>query len=479
LCTGEKGIGESGKLLHYKGSKFHRCVKDFICQGGDITRHNGSGGESIYGRAFADESFSGKAARHLKYSVVMASSGPNTNNSQFYITMRETPWLDGKGVVFGEVVGGEEVLLAINDVGTQLGSTTKPVVIVDCGQCPNETFEAPGLWGSSGPRGHETMQERDLDNQRRWRYKMEKEKEKAELDIVRGLGVEGMSLNAGEAGLGEKLKEEHGLEVAHEIVKRGSVVNAEISVKSVDGMIDGAQAKGEGGGDNDSGKKTSDDATSNAGEGGGSKAEAKQSDEDFLASEAKGAAEGAKADSKESKDLRPESATTAKSEADTEGGSGGEGEGGDDGHTEEHTEEQTEDETGHTEDEHDDTASRDDDHPDDDDPHDDDDHEVIQDRLLVRYFTKQLLFPHHVAPNRSMRSTTRRKKRNIRRRKIPRRSTMKRRRSTRRRITRKKNTTRRKRRRSMTTRSTTMKSTTTIKRDEDCKRNPPVLYSWA
>jgi peptidylprolyl isomerase len=376
LCTGERGIGESGRLLHYKGCKFHRVVKDFICQGGDFTRHNGSGGESIYGRAFEDESFSGKAARHLKYSVVMASSGPNTNNSQFYITMRETPWLDGKGVVFGEVVGGEEVLEAMNAVGTKLGNTTRPVVIVDCGQCANENYGAPGLWGSSGPRGHETMHERDIDNRKRWEHKMAMEKEKAQRDIVRSIGAEGMNLHAGADDLHEKLKEEHGLEVAHAIVRRGS------SHLTTEVAVSGAQAKDGDGSKSEDGKKSdSDGAVVKEGEA-GAKAEAKDGDfEAFLANEAKAQEKkgdgGQAEDAKVSKDLRPESAATAKSEAETEGGEEGEGEGG--GEEGEEGEE-GEGEEGHTEDEHDDNASRDDasrddDHHDDEDEHDDDHHE--------------------------------------------------------------------------------------------------------
>ncbi|KAL8050398.1 hypothetical protein ABFX02_06G079900 [Erythranthe guttata] len=132
LCTGEKGIGSSGKPLHYKGSKFHRIIPDFMCQGGDFTRGNGTGGESIYGEKFADENFTKK---HVKPGLLsMANSGPGTNGSQFFITTAKTTWLDGKHVVFGEVVDGYSVVKEMEKVGSQSGTTSAPVVIEDCGE---------------------------------------------------------------------------------------------------------------------------------------------------------------------------------------------------------------------------------------------------------------------------------------------------------------------------------------------------------
>lgn len=135
LCTGEKGTGTSGKPLHFKGSSFHRIIPAFMCQGGDFTNGNGTGGESIYGLKFADETFAGKAGVHAGPGILsMANAGPNTNGSQFFICTVETPWLNGRHVVFGQVVEGMDVIKKMEAVGSQSGRTSQPVMIADCGQ---------------------------------------------------------------------------------------------------------------------------------------------------------------------------------------------------------------------------------------------------------------------------------------------------------------------------------------------------------
>eukprot|EP00455_Lapot_gusevi_P008555 TRINITY_DN1374_c0_g1_i1.p1 TRINITY_DN1374_c0_g1~~TRINITY_DN1374_c0_g1_i1.p1 ORF type:complete len:196 (-),score=53.62 TRINITY_DN1374_c0_g1_i1:108-695(-) len=136
LCTGEKGIGKSGKPLHYKDSPLHRIIPSFMCQGGDITRGDGRGGESIYGARFADENFTLKHTRPGLLS--MANAGPDTNGSQFFITTVPCPWLDGRHVVFGQVIKGMETLKAMEAVGSNSGAPKKPVKIVDCGELKQE-----------------------------------------------------------------------------------------------------------------------------------------------------------------------------------------------------------------------------------------------------------------------------------------------------------------------------------------------------
>ena len=154
LCTGEKGSCTTGQPLHYKGSPFHRVISGFMIQGGDITRGDGTGGESIYGPKFADENFK---LRHTEAGLLsMANAGPATNGSQFFITLGASPHLDGKHVIFGKVLKGMDVVRNIEHV--QTGSEDKPlkeVIISDCGM-----YEVPAT-----ENGHVAASEEAVDQE--------------------------------------------------------------------------------------------------------------------------------------------------------------------------------------------------------------------------------------------------------------------------------------------------------------------------
>ncbi|XP_034398919.1 peptidyl-prolyl cis-trans isomerase D [Cyclopterus lumpus] len=162
LCTGEKGTGKStGKPLHFKGCPFHRIIKKFMIQGGDFSNHNGTGGESIYGEKFEDENFHYK---HDKMGLLsMANAGPDTNGSQFFITTVPTPHLDGKHVVFGQVLKGMGVIKMLEAIDTNEDVPVKPCAIADCGEHKDEDSCDDGPDDGTGDAHPDFPEDSDVD----------------------------------------------------------------------------------------------------------------------------------------------------------------------------------------------------------------------------------------------------------------------------------------------------------------------------
>ncbi|CAE7034817.1 CYP63 [Symbiodinium sp. CCMP2592] len=139
LCTGEKGEGKSGKKLTFKGNTFHRIIPGFMCQGGDFTNENGTGGESIYGEKFEDEWTNGYITHSKAGMLSMANAGKDTNGSQFFITLAACTHLDGKHVLFGQVTEGLDIVNKMGATGSSNGTPKDKVTIVDCGEVKSKS----------------------------------------------------------------------------------------------------------------------------------------------------------------------------------------------------------------------------------------------------------------------------------------------------------------------------------------------------
>ncbi|KAI8922251.1 cyclophilin-like domain-containing protein [Powellomyces hirtus] len=170
LCTGERGrSATSGATLHYKGSPIHRIVEGFMLQGGDFTTGDGKGGESIYGGAFADESFERKHT--AEFLLSMANRGPNTNGSQFFITCVPTPHLDGKHVVFGRLVSGQDLVREIEVLPVDKKSRPHDQVLIsnsgELERVVTKRRKSPSVHSDSSEEGRNSRKKKEKKRRRR------------------------------------------------------------------------------------------------------------------------------------------------------------------------------------------------------------------------------------------------------------------------------------------------------------------------
>ncbi|RSH95180.1 peptidyl-prolyl cis-trans isomerase cpr6 [Saitozyma podzolica] len=179
LCIGDKA-NKDGRKLAYAGSAFHRCIKGFMLQGGDFTRGDGTGGESIYGEKFEDEAFPVKHEKPMLLS--MANAGPNTNGSQFFITTVPTPHLDGKHVVFGRVRSNRGLVRRIENIPTTSDKPNEPVVIAAAGVLSPEEVakeDEERKAAAQGPAGEDIWEDYPVDEE-----KIDAEKPEEALEVA-------------------------------------------------------------------------------------------------------------------------------------------------------------------------------------------------------------------------------------------------------------------------------------------------------